>query len=145
MSFLKRQQSNRKLSALSLQTHLDYIANTHRMKLIFPEICFCHTHRNSFSKRMSLAISNACSKKGSLTIEASLLVPIFLFAVISILSFTEILRAQMKINSSLQQTAKELSVYAYAVKNNLQTDVFDSSNEDFETGSSFSAFGRYST
>ena len=28
----------------------------------------------------------------------------------------------MKINSSLQQTAKELSVYAYAVKNNLQTD-----------------------
>lgn len=138
MSFLRRQHSNRKLSALSLQTHLDYIANTHRMKLIFPEICFCHTHRNSFSKRMSLAISNACSKKGSLTIEASLLVPIFLFAVISILSFTEILRAQMKINSSLQQTAKELSVYAYAVKNNLQTDVFDSSNEDFETGSSFS-------
>lgn len=135
MSFLKRQQSNRKLSALSLQTHLDYIANSHRIKLIFPEICFNHLHRNSFSKRMSLAISNACSKKGSLTLEASLLVPIFLFAIISLLSFTEILRVQMKINSSLQQTTKELSVYAYAVKNNLQTDTINNSEEDSEVGS----------
>lgn len=135
MSFLKRQQSNRKLSALSLQTHLDYIAKSHRIKLIFPEICFNYLHRNSFSKRMSLAISNTCSKKGSLTLEASLLVPIFLFAIISLLSFTEILRVQMKINSSLQQTAKELSVYAYAVKNNLQTDALNNSEEDSETGS----------
>ena len=125
MSFLKRQQSNRKLSALSLQTHLDYIAYTHRIKLIFPEIRFCHKHRNSFSKRMSLGISIVCSKKGSLTLEASLLVPVFLFAIISLLSFTEILRVQMKINSSLQQTAKELSVYAYADKKNLQADVLN--------------------
>lgn len=134
MSFLKRQQSNRKLSALSLQTHLDYIAYTHRIKLIFPEIRFCHKHRNSFSKRMSLGISNIRSKKGSLTLEASLLVPVFLFAIISLLSFTEILRVQMKINSSLQQTAKELSVYAYADKNNLQADVLNKTDNS-EIGS----------
>lgn len=134
MSFLKRQQSNRKLSALSLQTHLDYIAYTHRIKLIFPEIRFCHKHRNSFSKRMSLGISNVCSKKGSLTLEASLLVPVFLFAIISLLSFTEILRVQMKINSSLQQTAKELSVYAYADKKNLQADVLNKTDNS-EIGS----------
>lgn len=135
MSFLKRQQSNRKLSALSLQTHLDYIAYTHRIKLIFPEIRFCHKHRNSFSKRMSLGISNVCSKKGSLTLEASLLVPVFLFAIISLLSFTEILRVQMKINSSLQQTAKELSVYGYAVKNNVQMDTLSNPEENSETSS----------
>ena len=134
MSFLKRQQSNRKLSALSLQTHLNYIAYTHRIKLIFPEIRFCHKHRNSFSKRMSLGISNVCSKKGSLTLEASLLVPVFLFAIISLLSFTEILRVQMKMNSSLQQTAKELSVYAYADKNNLQANVLNKTDNS-EIGS----------
>ena len=134
MSFLKRQQSNRKLSALSLQTHLNYIAYTHRIKLIFPEIRFCHKHRNSFSKRMSLGISNIRSKKGSLTLEASLLVPVFLFTIISLLSFTEILRVQMKMNSSLQQTAKELSVYAYADKNNLQADVLNKTDNS-EIGS----------
>lgn len=135
MSFLKRQQSNRKLSALSLQTHLDHIAYTHHIKQIFPEIRFCHINRNSFSKRMSLAISNVCSKKGSLTLEASLLVPIFLFAIISLLSFTEILRVQMKIDSSLQQTAKELSVYGYAVKNNLQTNILNNPEGISETDS----------
>ena len=54
-----------------------------------------------------------------MTIEAALLLPTFIFAVISILSFTEILRVQMKIDSSLQQTAKELSIYAYAIKENI--------------------------
>lgn len=49
-----------------------------------------------------------------MTLEAALSLPVFLFAVISILSFTEILRSQMEINSVISDTAKELSVYGHA-------------------------------
>ena len=50
--------------------------------------------------------------KGSLTIEAALVLPIFLFSIISILSFSEILRLMIKTDNSISQCAKELAVYA---------------------------------
>lgn len=107
MSFLKK--LNRLFqSALSLQTH--FYCHTDRNLLIFPKVkkklCNC------FSKRISFVIS--ITSEGSMTIEAALVIPIFLFAIMAILSFGEILRLQMNMDSALQQCAKELAVYGYA-------------------------------
>lgn len=109
MSFLKR---HNKLiqSALSLQTH--FKKHTDKYDLIFPKIK--NKISNYFSKRISSVIS--FTSEGSLTIEAALIIPIFLFAVMAVLSFTEVLCLQMKIDSSMQQCAKELAVYGYAAK-----------------------------
>lgn len=106
-----------------------YILRSLRFNRVFPEIQLIKLNkikliRNIENKKKLLLISKRTSpgtlshrtNQGSMTIEAALLLPLFLFAVISILSFTEILRVQMKINSCLQQTAKELAVYAYAIK-----------------------------
>lgn len=107
MSFLER---NNKLikSALSLQTH--FKKHTKKHHLIFPKVN--NETSNYFSKRISSVIS--INSWGSLTIEAALVLPVFLFAVMAILSFTEILRLQMRIDSAMQQCAKELAVYGYA-------------------------------
>lgn len=109
MSFLER---NNKLiqSALSLQTH--FKKHTDKYNLIFPKVK--NKRSNYFSKRISSVIS--FTSEGSLSIEAALIVPVFLLAVMAVLSFTEILRLQMKIDSSMQQCAKELAVYGYAAK-----------------------------
>ena len=50
--------------------------------------------------------------RGSLTVEAALVFPIFLFVIISILSFVSILQLEMKVDSSLSRVAKETAVYA---------------------------------
>lgn len=109
MSFLER---NNKLiqSALSLQTH--FKKHTDKYHLIFPKVK--NKLSNYFSKRISSVIS--FTSEGSLSIEAALIIPIFLFAVMAVLSFAEMLRLQMKIDSSMQQCAKELAVYGYAAK-----------------------------
>lgn len=60
-------------------------------------------------KRMSLTASG----KGSLTIEASFIVPIFLFAMINLISFLDILRLYINVESALHQTSRELAVYGY--------------------------------
>ena len=119
MSFLKRQPSKLIRSALSLQAYKIVVKqknrrkqknqknSSHRERLIYPQISFFPKQSNSFLKRMSPGFIAPFFHRGSLTVEAALVIPLFLFAVISILSFTEILRVQMKLNSSLQQTAKE--------------------------------------
>lgn len=115
MSFLKRQPSKRKKCALSLQA-LSSSLFSHRIKMIFPQIRYNpQTNSNSFSKRIFFVIpkTHTGSNKGSITVEAAFVLPLFIFAMLSIISFMEILRVQMKINSSLQQTAKEMAIYAH--------------------------------
>lgn len=106
MSFLKRNKLIH--SALSLQTH--FKKHTDKNYLIFPKIKKYIS--NYFSKRMSSVIS--FTSEGSLSIEAALIIPVFMFAIMAVLSFVEILRLQMKIDNAMQQCAKELSVYGYA-------------------------------
>lgn len=110
MSFLRQITLN--YSAYSLQTHDN--THTETYNSIIPKIKSNKISNNQscFLKRASSVIS--ITKEGSLTIEAALVIPIFLFAVMSILSFTDILRLQMKIDSALSQCAKELAVYGYA-------------------------------
>lgn len=54
-------------------------------------------------------------KQGSITIEASLALPIFLFFVINLLSIFDILALHIQLESALHQTAKEMAVYGYAM------------------------------
>lgn len=111
MSFLE-QIKQIIISALSLQTQIK--KHTDNLHLVFPRIKK-RRKRNckSFAlKRISSVIS--ITHEGSLTIEAALIIPVFLFAIAAVLSFTDILRLQMKTDSAMAQCAKELAVYGYA-------------------------------
>ena len=100
------------ISAFSLQTQIK--KHTDILHLVFPRIKKRKiSNRKPFaSKRISSVIS--ITHEGSLTVEAALVIPIFLFAVTAVLSFTDILRLQMKMDSAMTQCAKELAVYGYA-------------------------------
>ena len=110
MFFLRQHQKN--LSAFTLQTHRK--KHTDHLFLIFPRIR--KRKQNNCqpiaSKRASSVIS--IISRGSLTIEAALIIPIFLFAIMALLSFTDILRLQMKMDSVMSQCARELAIYGYA-------------------------------
>lgn len=108
MSFSDKLNQLFQNSALSLRTR--FKKYTDKYRLIFPKVK--EKRSNCLPKRISSVISITAG--GSLTVEAALVIPIFLFAIMAILSFTEILRLQMNIDSALQQCAKELAVYGYA-------------------------------
>lgn len=55
------------------------------------------------------------SRKGSLTVEAALVLPIFLFAVLTLLNLMEVCRIQGIVNVSLQNSAETLGTYGYVL------------------------------
>ena len=57
------------------------------------------------------------SSSGSLTTETAFVLPIFLFAMISVMSLTEAVRFSSEMSSALCETATEYAKYAYAVRN----------------------------
>lgn len=73
------------------------------------------TQKNKSEKRASLFYLRK-KRKGSLTVETALVLPIFLFAMISILYFGEMIRLSNCCQNSLHQNAKEIATYAYAYK-----------------------------
>ncbi len=91
-----------------LQTYL----NHKHHKLLFKK------HIGS-DKRMSLFIS---SKKASITLEASLIFPLFLFAMINLLSMLDMIRVYSNIEMVLHQTGKEMAIYAYAYEKIVDND-----------------------
>jgi len=58
-------------------------------------------------------MKNLKEKKGSLTVEAAIIIVLFVFGYISIVTVTDFIRAQMIIQYSIAQTAKEISGYCY--------------------------------
>ena len=54
-------------------------------------------------------------QKGSLSVEAAIVLVIFIFGYASIVSITSFIRAQMIIQYSISQAAKEISAYCYLV------------------------------
>lgn len=52
-------------------------------------------------------------KQGSLTVEASLVLPIFLFAIVAFLYFFQIMWIQERVHFGLWETGKEMSKYGY--------------------------------
>jgi hypothetical protein len=79
----------------SLQTHHDISTPNDRMKY--------------FSERVSLFTSY----KASLTVEAAMVLPIFLFAICFMMYFTEIVRTQAEIGNEIYKQGKQLSLYTY--------------------------------
>ncbi len=57
------------------------------------------------------------SLAASLTVETALVLPIFLFAMLTVIMVGEAVRFSSNLNASLMETAKKMSIYAYAGKN----------------------------
>ncbi len=78
----------------------------------------------SLAKKIQKGIRNkTCAVKGisphsfcqgSMTVEASLVLPLFLFFFMNLLSFIEVYRFHSLMLSALRETGQQLSVYAYA-------------------------------
>ena len=79
-----------------------------------------HTGRASASTR----------KKGSITVEAAMAVPIFFFATLALVLLLELLSVQTAVRSGLQEAGKKLAVQAVEVPavipSNLERDVVNS-------------------
>ena len=79
-----------------------------------------HTGRASASTR----------KKGSITVEAAMAVPIFFFATLTVVLLLELLSVQTAVRSGLQEAGKKLAVQAVEVSavipSNLERDVVNS-------------------
>ena len=68
--------------------------------------------RPEFSdKRATFCIS----RKGSLTVEAAVVLPVFLFAVLTLLNLMEVCRMQGMLSVSLQNSAETLGTYGYVL------------------------------
>jgi hypothetical protein len=73
-------------------------------------------------------------EKGSLTVEAAIVLVIFIFGYASIVSLTSFIRAQMMIQYSISQAAKEISGYCYLVS---KTGIMDDSQRLSEEAGEF--------
>ncbi|SFS06275.1 TadE/TadG family type IV pilus assembly protein [Anaeromicropila populeti] len=70
------------------------------------------------------------NEKGSMTVEAAIVFPIFIFAVISIVFFFQIILFQLQLQYGLNQTAREISQYSYIYKEYEQTNKANSYKEE---------------
>lgn len=69
-------------------------------------------------KRISTSISDKSIKeeiaRASVVVEAAVVLPIFLFAMMQLLSFLDVLRLQTNIEAQIHQNARQMAVYAHA-------------------------------
>ncbi len=77
----------------------------------------CYMHNNKFIKEMSL-LSFLTSKmknlKASMTVEAAVVIPLFMFFLLNMLGIIEIYGLHGTLTAALREVGCELSVYAYA-------------------------------
>lgn len=67
------------------------------------------------SGRVSASVSETDSRKGSVTVEAAMAVPIFFLAVVSLLYLMEIMAVQTAVRSGLQYAGKEVAKEAHVI------------------------------
>ncbi len=60
-----------------------------------------------------MKIRKKSSEKGAIIVEASIVLPIFMFMIITLLQISQIAMAQAKISTTLDRTAKQMSQYAH--------------------------------
>lgn len=112
MPFLRSEQSKSiKSTAHSLRAYLD---TSQGSQLVLP---FCRSiKRASYSilrRVMILIRKRPLRRRGSMTLEASFALPLFLFAVINILFAVNIIGTQSKINAALHQTGNKIAFAGY--------------------------------
>lgn len=84
-----------------------------------------------FLRRIFLGASRSKRRylwKGSLTIEAAVIVPMFLLSVCTLFLVFDLFRVQSLVKASISESAQELGMYAYAVKDgeSAPVDIFSS-------------------
>lgn len=80
------------------------------------QICRQKLLQSKQKRKRVLLLTTPCKtpcKKGSLTIEAALVLPMFLFAMLSIISLLSLLLFHMKLQGALHQQAKSIAQQAY--------------------------------
>ncbi len=70
-------------------------------------------HLVSCCKRVFSCLSSGKRVQASMSVEAALVMPLFLFALINLLSVIEIYRVQSNLSVAMHRTAKEMAVYGY--------------------------------
>lgn len=68
-------------------------------------------------------------ERGSLTVEATIFLMLFIVFFISLMNMVDMVRAQILIQNGIMQTAKELSQYSYVLT---KAGVVESSNQNYE-------------
>ncbi len=68
-------------------------------------------------RRTPYIISERASLSASLTVEASLVLPVFFYLMIGVLGFVQFMGQAGSMEQALYKTAKEMAVYAYASEN----------------------------
>lgn len=75
--------------------------------------------------------------KGSLTIEAALVLPIFLFAIFSIIYFVKIIYIHERVQHAITEAAEEMSIGAYILESSglidLQQGIYNKASDDIQT------------
>lgn len=113
MPFLRfLQHKSKKSTAHSLRAYLDTVQGSHLI------LSFCRS-----IKRVSFAISrrvhNICAR-GSMTLEAAFVLPLFLFAVINILFAINIIGTQSRINAALHQIGNKMAFAGYVYERTVE-------------------------
>ncbi len=67
----------------------------------------------SYCKRVSSCLSFRKKSRGSMSVEAALVMPLFVFAMINLISIIEIYRVQSNLSAAMHRTVKEMAVYGY--------------------------------
>jgi len=94
------------MSFFSIRNLYDFLLKT-SLPFVIKHICYYFTQQ-LFGKRTSLFIS---LKKGALTVEATVIFPLFLAACISVLFFAELFRLEVKVDEALFNCAKVYAQY----------------------------------
>lgn len=69
-------------------------------------------------------ISSSASKRGSMTVEAACILPVFIWGVVFVLYFIKLSSVLVSILSAIQETGKDLAVYAYVYEKGIdQADI----------------------
>lgn len=106
MSFLQsRHKKQTKSTAHSLRAYLEIYQDSHLNR--------------SFLRLLKRASFIASRKKGSMTLEASFVLPFFLFAVLNILFAVNIIGAQSRISAALHQVGNKMAFAGYAYENTI--------------------------
>ena len=105
MLFQKEKNNNDQIDRLDQKRER---RSPRRRFFLFPPIL-----RNLLSGKVSLCAFRKKLKKASLTVETALVLPMFFFGVITMLSFMDIYRIQTEHLTKLCQNAKEAGMYAY--------------------------------